>query len=828
MTPERRRRPAPRPSCACSVPSRPRSTVGACGISSPMQRGLLGLLAADAGRVVSVDRLLTELWGDDAAGVRALVAAGVRVPPATRPRRHPGGDPSTVPAVRVPRRARVTCSSSRRVPSTPGVSPDWLTLPAPGVASDPAAALELLDEGLDPGDGGPAGRRRRRARTGGRRRGATARRPRAARRRDPGGGPARGRSGVRRGHRVPSTCSSAQPLRESLHALRLLALYRSGRQTEALAAYQALREQLSAEVGVDPGPALRRLHTQLLQQDPALDWSPPRPRRLDGVPTGRRWRRGPSAAGDQPAPGPRRGAGAPRAGRTPGARGHGRRLGAVGRGRDRQDTRWRRRWPRGREPSGTAVAVGQANETSDSTPYWPWAQVLRNLPGVPGDGPAGVVMGHRGLAEAANLTQAALHDAVADLLVDEARRSGPLLVVLEDLHWADEASLALLSTVAGSCPRRPAHAAVHLPRWRTPSPSGAFGAMLARLARTPATERLRLVGLTDEASRDLLADRLGWRARRGPGCTRRRAHRRQPVLPAGARPAGPRLQRPAPRLGRHPWHRPRRPHLSTEPAAGRRRDGCSTSPPWWGGTASSAFSRRSRASPRTRSTPDWPRRWPPGSPSRVGSPAPGPPLPARADPRGPVRPARRARPDASACGGRRGRCRTPRGGRRRRSSTSSWRAATSSNRARRRHDHQGGGPGDDAAGVRPRRGAGRPGPCACSTGSPADGRRDRLELGLQARRGTLAMTRLGPRRAGGRGRAGARARPGAAGRAGPDVFAAVYRRYLWLLMAGDFAAVQRLADVVLATCGLGDGPRDQRPLRPAGTARPRIGPVVPR
>ena len=36
----------------------------ACGISSPLQRGLLGLLAADAGRVVSVDRLLTELWGD--------------------------------------------------------------------------------------------------------------------------------------------------------------------------------------------------------------------------------------------------------------------------------------------------------------------------------------------------------------------------------------------------------------------------------------------------------------------------------------------------------------------------------------------------------------------------------------------------------------------------------------------------------------------------------------------------------------------------------------------------------------------------------------------
>ena len=66
--------------------------------------------------------------------------------------------------------------------------------------------------------------------------------------------------------RAPDAATAAEhllvgePLRESLHALRLLALYRSGRQTDALAAYQALRDQLSEDVGVDPGPALRRLH----------------------------------------------------------------------------------------------------------------------------------------------------------------------------------------------------------------------------------------------------------------------------------------------------------------------------------------------------------------------------------------------------------------------------------------------------------------------------------------------------------------------------------------------------------------------------------------
>ena len=68
------------------------------------------------------------------------------------------------------------------------------------VTSDPAAALELLDEGLALVTGEPAGRRGRRARAGGGRRGAAARRPRAACRGDPGGGAARRRSRGGRGH----------------------------------------------------------------------------------------------------------------------------------------------------------------------------------------------------------------------------------------------------------------------------------------------------------------------------------------------------------------------------------------------------------------------------------------------------------------------------------------------------------------------------------------------------------------------------------------------------------------------------------------------------
>lgn len=60
------------------------------------------------------------------------------------------------------------------------------------------------------------------------------------------------------------------PLREHLRAQQMLALYRAGRQSEALAASQAARQALSAELGIDPGPELRSLEEAILRHDPDL------------------------------------------------------------------------------------------------------------------------------------------------------------------------------------------------------------------------------------------------------------------------------------------------------------------------------------------------------------------------------------------------------------------------------------------------------------------------------------------------------------------------------------------------------------------------------
>ena len=72
---------------------------------------------------------------------------------------------------------------------------------------------------------------------------------------------------------VPSLeeMAAEHPLDERIHAQLMQALYRSGRQGDALAVYRRLRQTLGEQLGIDPSQLLRDLETAILQQDPSLD-----------------------------------------------------------------------------------------------------------------------------------------------------------------------------------------------------------------------------------------------------------------------------------------------------------------------------------------------------------------------------------------------------------------------------------------------------------------------------------------------------------------------------------------------------------------------------
>jgi DNA-binding SARP family transcriptional activator/class 3 adenylate cyclase/tetratricopeptide (TPR) repeat protein len=76
------------------------------------------------------------------------------------------------------------------------------------------------------------------------------------------------------------------PLRERLRGQQLVALYRSGRQADALASYQGFRRMLDEELGIEPSARLRELERSILRQDPSLD-APAPPRRRTAARPGR-------------------------------------------------------------------------------------------------------------------------------------------------------------------------------------------------------------------------------------------------------------------------------------------------------------------------------------------------------------------------------------------------------------------------------------------------------------------------------------------------------------------------------------------------------------
>jgi YVTN family beta-propeller protein len=240
-------------------------------IAGARQRALLAVLAASAGEVVASDRLIDELWGDEPPDTASTALHGLvsQLRKTLEPDRSPGAGPTVI--------------LTRAPGYVLNAEPDML---------DVERFERLAAEGrslLERGDCGAASDRLRQALELWR------------------------GAALAGAHETPSTRAETlrleelkleaiedrvdadvalgrhadlvpelealvrrEPFRERLSGQLMLALYRSGRQAEALELYQRTRARFVDELGIEPTPRLRELEQAILRQDPELDAGLPR------------------------------------------------------------------------------------------------------------------------------------------------------------------------------------------------------------------------------------------------------------------------------------------------------------------------------------------------------------------------------------------------------------------------------------------------------------------------------------------------------------------------------------------------------------------------
>jgi len=268
------------------------------------------------------------------------------------------------------------------------------------------------------------------------------------------------------------------PMRESFWSLLMLAQYRLGRQGEALASYQRARVTLADELGVDPGPALQELEQLILAQDPVLaiqrvtaflparlSGSYPEPMALlERAPLLDRLTRLHQEAV----------AGAGRLVLVHGEAGVGK-------------SALVREWARGAVQSGTRVMWGACDPLSSPRPLGPLLDVAPSL------GPT-----------VTGLLRSGERDGLFEAVLEALKDAGPVVVVVEDLHWTDMSTLDLLRFLAR---RLESTDLMFVLTYRDDQlgPADPLRVMLGDLASLPGVSRLEVPLLTAAAVATLAA-----------------------------------------------------------------------------------------------------------------------------------------------------------------------------------------------------------------------------------------------------------------------------------------------------------------------------------